>query len=106
MLPLCTSVTLFRLFTRAYLIARRTSRFVPVGEIVLIPTPDSQRICFFPSFNFSFFFFQAEDGIRDYKVTGVPCALPIFLLRDHRLLSLGGAYAEPRAAEPRSSSAG
>src|SRR5205807_7879782 len=29
-------------------------------------------ICFF-------FFFQAEDGIRDYKVTGVQtCALPIF----------------------------
>src|SRR2546426_3055759 len=26
-----------------------------------------------------FFFFQAEDGIRDYKVTGVrTCALPIF----------------------------
>src|SRR5256885_3435011 len=26
-----------------------------------------------------FFFFQAEDGIRDYKVTGVKtCALPIF----------------------------
>src|SRR5256885_12523064 len=26
-----------------------------------------------------FFFFQAEDGIRDYKVTGVQtCALPIF----------------------------
>src|SRR2546423_15031555 len=23
------------------------------------------------------FFFQAEDGIRDYKVTGVTCALPI-----------------------------
>src|SRR3989454_5365095 len=35
-----------------------------------------------PSFRvatrFSFFFFQAEDGIRDYKVTGVQtCALPI-----------------------------
>src|SRR5256885_9689860 len=38
------------------------------------------------------FFFQAEDGIRDYKVTGVQtCALPIFvesvasrLLRDQR----------------------
>src|SRR5215467_11808755 len=34
-----------------------------------------------------FFFFQAEDGIRDYKVTGVQtCALPIFcaeLLRTH-----------------------
>src|SRR5256885_2596627 len=28
----------------------------------------------------SFFFFQAEDGIRDYKVTGVQtCALPICL---------------------------
>src|SRR5256885_3761824 len=27
---------------------------------------------------FDFFFFQAEDGIRDYKVTGVQtCALPI-----------------------------
>src|SRR5256885_2775747 len=26
------------------------------------------------------FFFQAEDGIRDYKVTGVQtCALPIYL---------------------------
>src|SRR6266446_7709899 len=30
-------------------------------------------------FLFFFFFFQAEDGIRDYKVTGVQtCALPIF----------------------------
>src|SRR5256885_7402335 len=29
---------------------------------------------------FCFFFFQAEDGIRDYKVTGVQtCALPISL---------------------------
>src|SRR5688500_19806970 len=28
-----------------------------------------------------FFFFQAEDGIRDYKVTGVQtCALPILLI--------------------------
>src|SRR5256885_3307101 len=34
------------------------------------------------------FFFQAEDGIRDYKVTGVQtCALPIFsvLARQHGL---------------------
>src|SRR5688500_20060162 len=31
-----------------------------------------------------FFFFQAEDGIRDYKVTGVQtCALPICLLPLH-----------------------
>src|SRR5688500_20255348 len=28
-----------------------------------------------------YFFFQAEDGIRDYKVTGVQtCALPIYIL--------------------------
>src|SRR2546426_4590199 len=33
------------------------------------------------SFCFFFFFFQAEDGIRDYKVTGVQtCALPIYQL--------------------------
>src|SRR5205807_5659850 len=32
---------------------------------------------------FYFFFFQAEDGIRDYKVTGVQtCALPILVHRD------------------------
>src|SRR5256885_13251333 len=30
------------------------------------------------------FFFQAEDGIRDYKVTGVQtCALPIFMVEDY-----------------------
>src|ERR1022692_2120610 len=37
---------------------------------------------------FFFFFFQAEDGIRDYKVTGVQtCALPIWkntIARFHR----------------------
>src|SRR5256885_3953566 len=39
--------------------------------------------CYYTSFYlrdflFVFFFFQAEDGIRDYKVTGVQtCALPI-----------------------------
>src|SRR5256885_9465638 len=32
------------------------------------------------------FFFQAEDGIRDYKVTGVQtCALPIFACDPHKL---------------------
>src|SRR3989454_2212947 len=32
-----------------------------------------------------FFFFQAEDGIRDYKVTGVQtCALPIFHVQPAR----------------------
>src|SRR5256885_12367724 len=35
------------------------------------------------------FFFQAEDGIRDYKVTGVQtCALPISILRTRRELLL------------------
>src|SRR5256885_12074583 len=39
----------------------------------------------------AFFFFQAEDGIRDYKVTGVQtCALPIFMvLREPDVLPLG-----------------
>src|SRR2546425_2357126 len=32
-----------------------------------------------------FFFFQAEDGIRDKLVTGVQtCALPIYFFSDHR----------------------
>src|SRR5256885_10239822 len=35
-----------------------------------------------------FFFFQAEDGIRDYKVTGVQtCALPIFRVDPQALQS-------------------
>src|SRR5256885_10818580 len=35
------------------------------------------------------FFFQAEDGIRDYKVTGVQtCALPIYQ-RQHLALPVG-----------------
>src|SRR5438874_5861051 len=44
---------------------------------------------------FLFFFFQAEDGIRDLYVTGVQtCALPIFALRqpaDVRRLLVGEA---------------
>src|ERR1039457_5168822 len=41
-------------------------------------------------------FFQAEDGIRYYKVTGVlTCALPIYLQRDS-----GGARSGDRAVEP------
>src|SRR5256885_8040202 len=41
-----------------------------------------------------FFFFQAEDGIRDYKVTGVQtCALPISLRLRTRWLA---ARREPR----------
>src|SRR2546426_1381320 len=41
------------------------------------------KVCFI----FFFFFFQAEDGIRDYKVTGVQtCALPISSRRRHTRL--------------------
>src|SRR5256885_8890557 len=43
------------------------------------------RCCFF-------FFFQAEDGIRDYKVTGVQtCALPISTDRAEMLREIGAA---------------
>src|SRR5256885_8652854 len=43
-----------------------------------------------PSFSMSkFFLFQAEDGIRDYKVTGVQtCALPISLLPEKDVAAL------------------
>src|SRR5256885_3884712 len=48
-----------------------------------------------------FFFFQAEDGIRDYKVTGVQtCALPIYPRRpsaDPRDRRRGGLRPPPAA---------
>src|SRR5256885_6168826 len=45
------------------------SVFVHIGCVVVLV---------FVSLVLFFFFFQAEDGIRDYKVTGVQtCALPI-----------------------------
>src|SRR5688500_20041942 len=41
-----------------------------------------------------FFFFQAEDGIRDYKVTGVQtCALPIWDRGMHEIVVITGASA-------------
>src|SRR6266850_3132112 len=49
-----------------------------------------------------FFFFQAEDGIRDYKVTGVQtCALPISLLRRAEFLreKWRGPRQSPRARD-------
>src|SRR6266487_6661978 len=70
-----------------------------------------------------FFFFQAEDGIRDGRVTGVQtCALPIYVLPDvHRLADMlpeelavleqafgivaAGSVVEPNAAEHRVPSA-
>src|SRR5690606_40200484 len=42
---------------------------------------------FFVSYCF-YFFFQAEDGIRDFHVTGVQtCALPIYLLSNLDLVT-------------------
>src|SRR5258707_8252850 len=46
------------------------------------PIVTSTRLCFF------FFFFQAEDGIRDIGVTGVQtCALPIYLVGTFRCIA-------------------
>src|SRR5260221_5126445 len=48
----------------------------------------------------SFFFFQAEDGIRDHCVTGVQtCALPIYLVTTKR--SEGGSEATAEARRRR-----
>src|SRR5467141_5042752 len=56
-----------------------------------------------------FFFFQAEDGIRDSSVTGVQtCALPISSLqilchagREATALRIGWAYEQARSEERR-----
>src|SRR5205807_5374178 len=54
-----------------------------------------------------FFFFQAEDGIRDYKVTGVQtCALPISAARPRRPRAAGSPRRTPfrsgrRSTRPR-----
>src|SRR5256885_13270197 len=49
---------------------------------------------------FYFFFFQAEDGIRDYKVTGVQtCALPILDGRT-RTISKASALRTETTARP------
>src|SRR5256886_3932103 len=48
-----------------------------------------------------FFFFQAEDGIRDLTVTGVQtCALPIFV-SDDVVVDLSRAHDEARYVLPR-----
>src|SRR5256885_7133025 len=45
----------------------------PIARLFLNPIDEATM-----NYYLSFFFFQAEDGIRDYKVTGVQtCALPI-----------------------------
>src|SRR6266511_5612369 len=43
-----------------------------------------------------FFFFQAEDGIRDFHVTGVQtCALPISLSEEETARLLGALFGQP-----------
>src|SRR5699024_11993862 len=56
-----------------------------------------------------FFFFQAEDGIRDRNVTGVQtCALPILLtyLNEHKVpvVPYGGGSGVTGGAEPKKES--
>src|SRR5256885_9448127 len=47
-----------------------------------------------------YFFFQAEDGIRDYKVTGVQtCALPILAINLYLAKKHGGPLAPANLAE-------
>src|SRR5256885_12075611 len=49
----------------------------PVGTMVQLRLSDQDPAQTY-SYSLLIFFFQAEDGIRDYKVTGVQtCALPI-----------------------------
>ena len=51
-------------------------------------------ICLCHYFLLFFFFFQAEDGIRDWSVTGVQtCALPILTITKKMIELLGGSIA-------------
>src|SRR5256885_6289215 len=53
-----------------------------------IARPDRPSVMNMTVYYVFFFFFQAEDGIRDYKVTGVQtCALPI--CRSKQFLRIG-----------------
>src|SRR5437667_501503 len=69
--------------------------------------------CLLFSYLFFFFFFQAEDGIRDRDVTGVQtCALPIYVyLAPGRAAAAGGKDAgsfweSERDASPRAALGG
>src|SRR5260370_32652719 len=60
------------------------ARFV-AASLAMYPEVFSGAVCC------SFFFFQAEDGIRDSSVTGVQtCALPI----SHEVLAVGDLHVE------------
>src|SRR5438046_3916629 len=55
------------------------------GDVVRSLGPDTLHALLVGMVHTCFFFFQAEDGIRDWSVTGVQtCALPISSLRTGR----------------------
>ena len=62
---------------------------------------DCAICCFIhPFIIYFFFFFQAEDGIRDHCVTGVQtCALPIALLQREMVSINGGGAATARIGQ-------
>src|ERR1039457_2161114 len=74
--------------------ARRSVASYAADSVPLSLDPQSISLVRVISFVFLFFFFQAEDGIRDYKVTGVQtCALPISYTLP------GSAHGKPRGLD-------
>src|SRR5256885_5824747 len=77
-----------------------TGRSMACGRSIFIGMGSQADVCH------SLFFFQAEDGIRDYKVTGVQtCALPICgrvvgerLRLKHRLTAHESGFLKEHAA--------
>src|SRR5256885_2816415 len=64
--PSANSIAVSRITLPSQVVAIQLKILIPVGTAIAID--ESMKN----------FFFQAEDGIRDYKVTGVQtCALPI-----------------------------
>src|SRR2546425_13020412 len=58
--------------------------------------------CLHTIFVLFFFFFQAEDGIRDKLVTGVQtCALPIWSMAELRIDGIAGCLRTPRGGSGR-----